>query len=241
MMNWSENDDIVDKRRNEEDVDGQASGCARENEKHDDENRSVELSENRSSSPGALKNDDNDTGTNTEGPLVEHGWPGGQCDTSPPGESETKERGRGDEKMKDGGPDLRLLKDDVRDRYHLFHSSAVYMDLAISAAESSLHSGGGSVSIVPHLNSCAESLTRSYLSMEEFVDMAQRFEDEIGNATSVMEGELEGMFPARGRKSTIAAFPIGRNAEMQRKLEELMRSRREAVRAKLACLMIPKR
>ena len=240
-MNWSENDNI-DKRPNDENVDVscQTSGSTQESKKQYDEKCGVDLSENRSSLPGAHKNDDNESETSTKEPNIENGGSKYRCDTSLPIECGTKEQGSENGTMKDDGANTRSWKDVIRTRYHLFHSSAVQMEQAISAAESSRHSGN--VSVVPHLNSCAESLTRSYLSIEEFNELSQRFEDEIGDATSEMEREIERMFPARGRKSTIAVPPpIGRNAELQRKFEELLSSRREAVRAKLTCLMIPKR
>ncbi|KAL3823770.1 hypothetical protein ACHAXA_004863 [Cyclostephanos tholiformis] len=225
-MNWSENENIGKSQNKENDeAFHQASGRFHESEKLDDERCGVELSESQTPLP-ALKNNHNKSETNTKGRIKEN-----RSDTSLLSESDNKK------KVGEDGPGPQSWKDEVRNKYHLFQSSAVHMELTNSAAVSSQHPGN--VSVVSHINSCAESLTKSYLSVEEFKEMSQQFENEIVHATSEMERELERMFPARGRKSNSA--PIGKNVELQRKFYELMSSRKEAVVAKLSLLMIPKR
>ena len=127
--------------------------------------------------------------------------------------------------------------DEIRIKYRLFQLSAAHMELANPAASSSQRPGN--FSVATHLTSCAESLASSYMSVEEFGERSRQFENDIGRATSAMETALGKMFPARGRKSNAA--PAGRGADLLRTFEELMSSRKEAVAAKLALLMIPKR
>ena len=192
----------------------QTSDLSRESKKNDDEQCGVELSPSQTPS---LRNKDRESETNNRRHITENG--GGKVDT----ESE--------------GANQQSRTDEIRIKYRLFQLSAAHMELANPAAASSRRPGN--VSVATHLTSCAESLASSYMSVEEFGERSRQFENDIGRATSEMETALGKMFPARGRKSNAA--PAGRGADLLRTFEELMSSRKEAVAAKLALLMIPKR
>lgn len=76
--------------------------------------------------------------------------------------------------------------------------------------------------------------------MKEFKEQCQQSEDAIVNATTEIEAVLEKLFPARGKKMT--SIPTtGQSAESITSIEELLSTRKEAIAAKLALLMIPKR
>ena len=130
-------------------------------------------------------------------------------------------------------------RDTVIDKYHSFEKSAAYMEKAMdsTALLSQQHQKKGTG--ISKLTSCAKSLSNSYLSTTEFMDISQQCENTIEDATTEMEELLDKMFPARGRKGTAVTASDSENC--QTRIEELMRLRKEAVAAKFAMLMIPKR
>mmetsp|Transcript_11464 Transcript_11464/g.21223 ORF Transcript_11464/g.21223 Transcript_11464/m.21223 type:complete len:687 (-) Transcript_11464:77-2137(-) len=129
-------------------------------------------------------------------------------------------------------------KDGIYNKYHLFETSANHMERAMDPATLSTQNqqNGASMS---HLTLCAESLSSSYLTANEFMNTSQQCENDIEDVTSEMERVLEKMFPARGRKSNAVAS--GQSEDFQERIEELMTLRKEAVAAKFALLMTPKR
>lgn len=135
----------------------------------------------------------------------------------------------------------------ISDKYRLFEASSIHLERAMTAPATTKASsssqyrrgseGGGMSS---NLTLCAESLARSYMSASEFAHNSEECENDIESMTSEMEGVLDRMFPARGgRKSSAVACDDGEDC--QRRIEELMSLRKEAVSAKLALLMTPKR
>ena len=92
---------------------------------------------------------------------------------------------------------------------------------------------------VSHFTRAAQSLSSSYLSPGELIDMSSQAEDDIVTATKGIEKELEKIFPGRGsRKPTANPTDLGNFKE---KIEDLLRLRQESVDAKLALLFTPKR
>jgi hypothetical protein len=77
--------------------------------------------------------------------------------------------------------------------------------------------------------------------MEEFTMSCQECEDDIARITTELESVLDMMFPARSGRKSNEALTFEKSGEYQRKIEELMLSRKEAVAAKLALLLLPKR
>ena len=118
-------------------------------------------------------------------------------------------------------------------RYKSFEKSAAHMNKAMDAFTVAVSS--------QHLTSCAESLSASYLSMEEFTMSCQECEDDIARITTELESVLDMMFPARSGRKSNETLTFEKSGECQRKIEELMLSRKEAVAAKLALLLLPKR
>jgi hypothetical protein len=213
----------------------QTSYLSHEHKKSVDELCGVELPASQTSSS---RNNDRESETNKEQLTTESG--GCQSNQSDPTHNITdnKKLGGGDEvDMESEGTNQQSWTEETRNKYRLFQLSAAHMELANPAGASSQQPGN--VSVATHLTSCAESLANSYLSMEEFKERSQQFENDIGHATSEMESALVKLFPARGRKSNTA--PAGQCANLLRTIEELVSLRKEAVAAKLALLMIPKR
>ena len=212
----------------------QTSDLSHERKKSVDELCGVELPASRTSSS---RNNDRESETNNEQHTTETG--GCRSNQSDPTHiTDNKEKGGGDEvDMESEGTNQQSWTDETRNKYRLFLFSSAHMELA-NPAGASLQQPGN-VSVAAHLTSCAESLANSYLSMEEFKERSQQFENDIGHATSEMESALVKLFPARGRKSNAA--PAGQCANLLHTIEELMSLRKEAVAAKLALLMIPKR
>jgi len=92
---------------------------------------------------------------------------------------------------------------------------------------------------VSHLTRAAQSLSTSYLSTKELFDMSSQSEDDIVAATKGIEKEIERIFPGRGsRKPTSNPTDLG---NFKGKIEHLLRLRKEAVDARLALLLTPKR
>ena len=145
---------------------------------------------------------------------------------------------RGDEGMdtdqKAANPQ-QLWKDEICKKYKSFDQSATHVDKAMEAKTFAVSS--------QHLTSCAESLSASYLSMNEFTMRTQECEDDINRITTELEAVLEMMFPARGGRKSNEALTLTceKSGEFQRKIEELFTERKEAVAAKLALLLMPKR
>jgi len=137
----------------------------------------------------------------------------------------------------------RSWKEDIYNKYHLFETSAIHMERALDPKTQSSQQGGTSTS--SHLALAAQTLSESYLTTNEFVNASQQCEDEIENVTLDMEKVLEKMFPARGRKSNAVRTSVhddgNEEEDFQTRIEELMALRKEAVAAKLALLMTPKR
>lgn len=131
------------------------------------------------------------------------------------------------------GRQQQLWKDEICERYKSFEESVNHMGKAIecSALAAASH----------HLTSCAESLSDSFLSMNEFTIRSQECEDEIDRITTELESVLDMMFPARGERKVNEALTKEKSSEFQRKVEELVLLRKEAVAAKFALLMMPKR
>ena len=133
-------------------------------------------------------------------------------------------------------------KDDIYSKYQQFQKSTLYMEIAMDpAANTSQHDKKGANMSQP-LTSCAETLSSSYLTAKEFMNTSQLCEEEIESSTTEMEGLLEKMFPARpvrGRNRN--AVTLDQSEDCQSRIEELMKFRKEAVAAKFALLMTPKR
>ena len=126
-------------------------------------------------------------------------------------------------------------------KYHLFQTSAVQMEL-VNPVAIPLHHHSPVVSMKTSLTSCADMLTNSYMTVKEFKEQCQQSEDAIVNATTEIDTVLESLFPARGKKMT--SIPITsqqRSTESITSIDELLSKRKEAIAAKLALLMIPKR
>ena len=85
-------------------------------------------------------------------------------------------------------------------------------------------------------------LTNSYMTVKEFKEQCQQSEDAIVTATTEIETVLESLFPARGKKmASIPSTGQQRSTESIKSIDELLSKRKEALAAKLALLMIPKR
>lgn len=126
-------------------------------------------------------------------------------------------------------------KDEVYKKYRQFATSVQHAERSINAGLPHKQSQPDA----SHLTSCAGTLSSSYLTSNEFIDASQQCEREIEDTTSEMEDLLEKMFPSRGRKSS--AVTSGQCEHFQQRIEELLSLRREAVAAKFALLMTPKR
>ena len=90
-----------------------------------------------------------------------------------------------------------------------------------------------------HLTRAAQSLSSSYLSARELIDMSSQSEDDITAATTGIEKEIERIFPGRGSKK-----PAGNPTDLgnfREKIDHLLRLRKESIDAKLALLLTPKR
>jgi len=120
-------------------------------------------------------------------------------------------------------------------KFRHFESSAIHMEQAIEPTVGRQNEE----SMSNLLTNCAESLSSSYFTANEFMDASQQCENEIEKTTSEMEQVLETMFPARGKKKSVVTTDQSEN--LQQRIEDLMASRRETVAAKLALLMTPKR
>jgi hypothetical protein len=132
-------------------------------------------------------------------------------------------------------------QNNICNKYIQFQTSAVQMELA-NAVAAPLHHQGPDVSMKIRLTSCADLLASSYLTLKDFKEQCQQSEDAIVNATSEIEAVLESLFPARGKKMTsIPTTGQQRSTETIKSIDELLSTRKEAIAAKLALLMIPKR
>ena len=129
----------------------------------------------------------------------------------------------------------------ICNKYHLFQTSAVQMEL-VNPVAIPLHYQGPVVSMKTRLTSCADMLTNSYMTVKEFKEQCQQSEDAIVTATTEIETVLENLFPARGKKmASIPSTGQQRSTESIKSIDELLSKRKEALAAKLALLMIPKR
>lgn len=151
------------------------------------------------------------------------------------GENGEQKKTEEDGEDNDGSANSQPWRDDIFNKYHLFETSAAHIERAMPPASNS-----SSPHPHPHLTFAAESLSSSYLTANEFMHASQHCENDVQNATSEMNKLLDKMFPARGRKSNDAATSDN-SEDYQKRVEELMNLRREAVAAKLALLMTPKR
>jgi len=147
------------------------------------------------------------------------------------GGEEEEEVGKEDEATEQKSWKVGLYK-----KFRHFESSAIHMEQAI---EPTTVGRQNDESMSNLLTNCAESLSISYLTANEFMDASQQCENEIEKTTSEMEQVLETMFPARGKKKNVVTSDQSEN--LQQRIEDLMASRRETVAAKLALLMTPKR
>ena len=148
------------------------------------------------------------------------------------------------EELNKGHPDLNgfvllpLWKDDLYKKYHLFDTSAQHMERAMDpVALLPQHQPNGTS--ISHLTSCAQSLSSSYLIANDFMKFSQLCENDIDNVTSEIDKVLEKMFPPRRKK--VSAEAMDESKDFQSRVEELMTLRKEAVAAKFALLMTPKR
>jgi cysteinyl-tRNA synthetase len=134
-------------------------------------------------------------------------------------------------------------QNNIYNKYLLFQTSAVQMELANPVAAPLHHHHSPDVSMKTRLTSCADMLASSYLTVKEFKEQCQQSEDAIVNATTEIDAVLESLFPARGKKMT--SIPTTgqqrRSTESTKSIDELLSTRKEAIAAKLALLMIPKR
>mmetsp|Transcript_24805 Transcript_24805/g.53503 ORF Transcript_24805/g.53503 Transcript_24805/m.53503 type:complete len:715 (-) Transcript_24805:24-2168(-) len=146
--------------------------------------------------------------------------------------------GKDEMDMENTNTNQKSWKNGIYSKYHAFDESAIHMEKAMDAASVSSQRQKSEADM-SSLTLCAESLSSSYLPVNEFMSASQRCENEIENTTSEMDIALEKMFPARGRKSN--AITSDQSEGFQKRIEELMSLRKEAVAAKLALLMIPKR
>jgi len=142
-----------------------------------------------------------------------------------------EEADKGDDK----GTEQKSWKVGLYKKYRHFESSAIHMEQAMAPTVERQNEE----SMSNLITNCAESLSSSYLTANEFMDASQQCENEIEKTTSEMEHVLETMFPARGKKKNVVTSD--QSEDLQRRIEDLMASRRETVAAKLALLMTPKR
>jgi len=163
----------------------QTSDLSHEHKKSVDELCGVELPTSQTSTS---RNNDRESATNKKHRTTENG--GCRSNQSEPTHiTGNKEKGGGDEvDMESEGTNQQSWTEETRNKYRLFQLSAAHMELANPAGASSHQPGN--VSVATHLSSCAESLANSYLSMEEFKERSQQFENDIGDATSEMESAL---------------------------------------------------
>lgn len=134
----------------------------------------------------------------------------------------------------DKASDQELWKDRLYESYHQSEMSAIHMEKALKYKENNMSSNFC-------LTHCAESLASSYLTANELMGASQQCENEIQNTTTEMENVLDTMFPARGKKAVGDTDDHENNEDLQRRMEELVALRREAVASKFALLMTPKR
>mmetsp|Transcript_37784 Transcript_37784/g.85019 ORF Transcript_37784/g.85019 Transcript_37784/m.85019 type:complete len:688 (-) Transcript_37784:121-2184(-) len=106
-------------------------------------------------------------------------------------------------------------------KYRQFEDSSLQMDAAVQNKSS--RAG---------MSQCAQSLSESYMTMEEFKTATENCEADIQWVTVEMEQSLTGLRSKRGDDAD--------DVDPTR-IEELMRRRKKAVAAKVALLLIPKR
>ncbi|KAL7441591.1 hypothetical protein ACHAXH_010024 [Discostella pseudostelligera] len=143
---------------------------------------------------------------------------------------------RGEEDMdfdQKGANQHQLWKDELCKKYKSYDQSATHMDKAMEAKTFAVST--------QHLTSCADSLSASYLSINEFTTRSQECEDDVNRISTELESVLDMMFPARGGRKSNEALTYEKSREFQLKIEELVSLRKEAVAEKLALLLMPKR
>jgi hypothetical protein len=198
---------------------------------HRKENNGIQPSESQSSSLKGLEINDEETLLLSSLRKPKNGCSNSQSDSS-------------NDKMDtedDAVNNEQSWQNNICNKYIQFQTSAVQMELA-NAVAAPLHHQGPDVSMKIRLTSCADLLASSYLTLKDFKEQCQQSEDAIVNATSEIEAVLESLFPARGKKMTsIPTTGQQRSTETIKSIDELLSTRKEAIAAKLALLMIPKR
>ena len=93
---------------------------------------------------------------------------------------------------------------------------------------------------ISYLTHAAQSLSSSYISPDKLSDMSLKCEDDIAFATKGIQQEIERIFPGRGSRKSTGSNPADLG-NFKEKIENLLCIRKEAVDAKLAMLLTPKR
>jgi hypothetical protein len=198
---------------------------------HLKENNGIQPSESQSSSLKGLEINDEETLLLSSLRKPKNGSSNSQSDSS-------------NDKMDtedDAANNEQSWQNNICNKYIQFQTSAVQMELA-NAVAAPLHHQGPDVSMKTRLTSCADMLASSYLTLKDFKEQCQQSEDAIVNATTEIESVLETLFPARGKKMTsIPTTGQQRSTETIKSIDDLLSTRKEAIAAKLALLMIPKR
>jgi len=126
----------------------------------------------------------------------------------------------------------------IMKKHAQFEASALHMEKCLDPV--AVHSQDQqNITSSSHLTSCANSLSRSYLTANELMEFAQLCENDIKNVAFDIDKILDKMFPPRRKKSCAEA--LYESKDIQSEVEELMTLRKETVAAKYALLMTPKR
>ena len=92
------------------------------------------------------------------------------------------------------------------------------------------------------LTSCAHSLARSYCNSKQLSSIAMHCDSNIDATTNKIQDLIESLMPARGRSSDNKVLaPLTTDIDTEKRINDLLRSRKEAVSAKYASLLIPKK
>ena len=94
-----------------------------------------------------------------------------------------------------------------------------------------------SISLLTH---AAQLLSSGYIPHHKLSNMSLKCEDDIEFATKGIQKEIERIFPGRGSRKPTGSNPADLG-NFKEKIENLLCIRKEAVDAKLAMLLTPKR
>lgn len=92
------------------------------------------------------------------------------------------------------------------------------------------------------LTSCAHSLARSYCNSKQLSSIFMHCDSDIDATTNKIQGLIETLMPARGRGTDNKALTHSNTSiDTEQSINDLLRSRKEAVSAKYASFLIPKK